>query len=321
MAVITPLVLHYMGIALAVCLSAFGVALGQGMAGGCATEALSRQELGHSPVRKGLLLGLIFIESGGIFALVTAIMFFVQGTDGLTMPMARATFGACICVGIAAAVVGFSLGRVSQEGYAAIARQPLLSVKVTQMMILTQILLETISVFAFVMAILIRARLSPTLTEMQGWQCFFGALMVGLGAIGPALGQARFSSAACRAVGLNMGMYGRIFSYALIAQVIVETPIVFSVIMGMLMSMKTISVTPLFEACAAMAGAVIAFSVGAIGASRGCGNVGANAVLAMARKPVEHGSVFRTALLSKTIIETAVVYSLIISFLLFTRCQ
>lgn len=321
MAIITPLLLHYCGIALAVSLSAFGVALGQGLAGGSADEAMSRQALAHSPVKKGLLLGLIFIESGGIFALVTAIMFFMQGTDGITMPMARATFAACVCVGIAASVVGYALGRVSQQGYGAIARQPLLSAKVTQLMIMTQILLEATSIFAFIMAILTRARLSPSLTDMEGWQLFFGALMVGLGAIGPALGQALFSSAACRAVGLNMGMYGRIFSYALITQVIVETPIVFSVIMGILMSMKHIGTTPLFEACAAMCGAVIAFSVGSIGASRGCGNVGANAVLAMARRPMEHSSVFRTALLSKTIIETSVVYSLIISFLLFNCCR
>ena len=321
MASVAAFLLYYVGIGLAVCLSAFGVALGQGLAAGSGALAMSRQELAHSPVRKGLLLGLIFIESGGIFALVTAIMFLLRGTEGLTMPAALAVFGACLCIGVAAAAVGFALGRVAQEGYGAMARQPFLANKITTLMILTQVLLEATAVFAFVMAIVVSMRITPDLTEMQGWQLFFGALMVGFGAVGPAAGQAVFSSASCRAVGLNMGMYNRIFSYALITQVMVETPMIFAFILGILISMKNIVHTSAFEVCAALTGAVIVFSIGSFGASTGSGNVGAKAAVAMAEAPDEHSNIFRMAILSQSIIETAVVYSLIIAFLLLTRCQ
>lgn len=313
-------IVHYAGIALGVALSSGGVAIGQGLAGGGGLDAMSRQRLGHGPVQRALLLCLVLIESGGIFALITGIMFMLVDPATITWAMALGTMGANLCIGIAACSVGWALGKVAQGATEALSRQPLHHTKIISLMIMTQIFLEAPSVFAFIIALLIRARVSLSLSLMEGWQMLFVGLLVGLGTIGPAAGQALFSRETCRAVGRNISMYDRIFSYALITQGMVEAPVIFCLIMGLFIFATTIVQTPLGEAIAALSGVVSVFSLSAVGAAVGNGLAGASAVRCMAESPAQHPNLFRLALLAQSIIETAVVYSLIVGFLLFARC-
>ena len=55
-------------------LAAFGVGIGQGFAVGKAVEGISRQPEAEGKIRTTLMLGLVFVETAIIYALVIAIL-------------------------------------------------------------------------------------------------------------------------------------------------------------------------------------------------------------------------------------------------------
>jgi len=318
--VVAAEMLHYAGIVLAMAFSACGVAYGQGYAGGWAIVATTRQDLAFIPVWRALLIGLAFIESGGIFALVLSLLFVKGYSFTPTVASGLAVAGAGAGIGIASWIVGIASGRVVAAATGAIARQPFFAEKVLQLMMLAQILLEAPAVFALVIGITIYSKITAGMSLIFGWQLFAGGLLIALGSIGPAIGQAIFSSAACRASGVNIKMYPRIFSFALLTQAIIETPIIFCLLLAILLIIRTISVTPLIEGVSLLMGSTIAFGFGCTGAAVGSGYVAARAVTLMVQEPKQYTILLRVTILCQAIIDTALIYSLITAFLMIKQC-
>lgn len=71
--------LALLGAGLAIGLAALGTGIGQGTAISKAMEAIGRNPEATSPVRNVLILGLAFIESLCIYALVIAILLWTVG--------------------------------------------------------------------------------------------------------------------------------------------------------------------------------------------------------------------------------------------------
>lgn len=68
-----------LGAAIAIGLAAFGTGLGQGNAIGKAMEAIGRNPEASGTIRQVLILGLAFIESLAIYALVISFMLWMVG--------------------------------------------------------------------------------------------------------------------------------------------------------------------------------------------------------------------------------------------------
>ena len=62
---------------------------------------------------------------------------------------------------------------------------------------------------------------------------------MGLGSLGPAIGQALFARQACRAVGLSRAAYGKVFTLSMLTEALIETPVLFAFVVSIAMVLKT----------------------------------------------------------------------------------
>lgn len=313
--------LHYLGIMICLAFAASGVALGQGIAGGTAIQSLSRQELSLSPIRRALLVGMAFLESGSIFALVASFIYLFNMPFEPTVASGLAVLGAGIAMGISACVVGVASGRVVAAASQAMARQPLQAHKITSLMTLTQMLLEAPAVFAFILCFLVRSKLTPDMSIGFGVQLCLAGIVLGMSSIGPAIGQSIFAANACQAVGLNIDMFARIFSFSFIIQAIIETPIIFALLLSLGMVMMPLGHVALSTLVPALVGATCAFGLGSLGAAIGSGVVAARSVAGMVAEPSQYTVLVRTTLICTAVIDTALIYSFIIAVFLFRSCM
>jgi len=313
--------IYYLGIALCIVFGAGGGSLGQGYAGGVATEGVARQRAAYSPILQSFLVGCAFIESGCVFSLIISLVYFFSPVSlAGWSPMVLGV--AAISMGLVAGVVGGASGSIVAEGLTAMARQPYESSRVLSVMVISQILLGAPMIFMFIISFLVKNWATADISFAKAIQLAAGASIFAAGAIGPVFGQARFCSAVCRAVGLNMGMYTRIFSFSFIVQAMIETPIVFS----LLVSLMVMLLTPMagvssMELVGLWFGVMGAVGFGSAGAAIGSGRAARRAVLCMALEEEQASSVARLAIFCQAIIDTAVIYSLIISVLIIKKCM
>lgn len=70
--------LAYVGAALAVCLAAFGSAIGQGIATRGAMDGIARQPEASGDIRTSLILALAFMEALTLFSFVISILLWTK---------------------------------------------------------------------------------------------------------------------------------------------------------------------------------------------------------------------------------------------------
>ena len=314
--------LHYGGIIFCMAFASGGVAVGQGIAGGGGAEGLSRQQLAEPPVRRAVLVGLAFIETGSVFALVCSLLYLFKMPFTPTLASGLAVCGVSIGMGVSACIVGIASGFVVLNAINAMARQPFKANKIASLMMLTQMLLEAPAVFAFILCFLVRSFLAPDMSVVTGLAFGLAGVILGLASVGPAIGQSLFASSACTAVGTNIDMFPRIFSFAFVVQAIIETPIIFGLLLALSMTlMLKTSDVPVADAVAALLGATCAFGFGSIGAGIGSGFVAARAARSMVEEPEQYTVLLRTTIICQAVIDTALIYSLIIAFFLLRQCM
>ena len=232
---LVSLLIYFIGVALCIVVGAGGVALGQGYAGGIATEGSARQAIGQAPIRQALLIGCAFLESGCVFSLIITLMYLFS-TDAVTSSNVAMTLGvAALSMGVVAGIVGAVSGRVVAAAIGAMARQPHESSKILSLMMVAQILLEAPMVFMFIIAFLVKGWAVPTMSLIKSIQLMGASAVFACGTVGPAIGQAMFCRAVSEAVGLNISLYSRIFSFSFIVQAMIETPIIFSLLVSLMM--------------------------------------------------------------------------------------
>ncbi|MDQ5941127.1 MAG: hypothetical protein QG632_853 [Candidatus Dependentiae bacterium] len=313
---------YFGGLVACIGVGAGGAAVGQGYAGGAAAEALARQALGQGPVRQSLLIGCAFLESGCVFSLIITLIYLFTHQAAQSWHVAM-TLGLAACaMGIVAGVVGAFSGTVVAAAIRSVARHPRDFSRVFSLMMVAQILLEAPMIFMFIIAFLVKGWAVPTMSMLKVIQLAGASLVFACGTIGPAIGQAAYCRAACEAVGLNMSLYGRIFSFSFIVQAMIETPIIFALLTSlMLMFLEPMASMHPIELLATCIGVMGAVGFGSAGAAIGSGKAAARAVLCMAEQEEQATAVARLAIFCQAIIDTAVIYSLIISVLLIKTCM
>src|SRR4029077_17988673 len=93
-------------------------------------------------------------------------------------------------------------------------------------------------ILGFIIALFMKLSITPALTNQQALKILAMGLAFGLSTIGPLLGMQRFTRMACSMLGSSPNAYGPLFSFALISQALIETPILFSLFIALLMFFK-----------------------------------------------------------------------------------
>lgn len=308
---ITPVLLHYISAGLAIMLGAVGAGIGLGIAASGVEDAMIRQPTGNAQAFRAMIIGLALIESGAIVSLVISFLLLFASYPDLTWTIARVEFIIGCAVGIAAASISIASSFVVRSASQSIARQPFFAQKIIIFMLIAQSIIEAPVIFSLIIALLIKTQLIAAVDADTSLRLFAAGLVIALGCIGPSIGQSLLARSACTAIGVNKNAYNRLFPFALLNQAIIETPMVFCVLLSLLI---------IYGQADALRSLVAACTLGtaAMGSAIGMGYVASRGINQIAIDPAVYAKVFRPTILAAALIEACVIYGFIVSLLLVT---
>jgi F0F1-type ATP synthase membrane subunit c/vacuolar-type H+-ATPase subunit K len=316
---ITPELIHYFSAGLPIMLGCFGSSIGQGIAGFSGQEALTRQVLGSDQSFRATIIGIALIESGTIVALVTALLTLFNTPEVLNMDIAIAELGASLAVGISAAAISIAASFVVKATTHSMARQPFFSQKLFPFMLISQSIIEAPVIFGFIVSMLIRNQLNVDVDFYKSMALLAAGLVIAIGCIGPSIGQALFAHTACKSLGVNKNAYTQIFPFSLINQALIETPMIFCMLLALIICYMTIPhVAPILVSTRCLV-AAITMGVSTMGVGIGIGYVSSRGCLNIAADPATYASTIRATLLAAAFTESMVIYAFVVSILLLVR--
>lgn len=304
--------MHYGIIAAITALTGLGVGIGQGLTANATMQALDRQPAAKSDIARSNLLALALIETSSLIGLLFSMLLFLK--------VPSTYYGTLAQLGIAAALAipGFTLGIIAsmpaRAAIMSIARQPFLGKKIMNLMLLTQSLIQTPLVFGFIISLMIRNQLEMIHTLPDAMRLIASGLCIALGSIGPAIGIGYFTRVACQSVGNNRLAYNKIFSFTLISQAIIETPIIFAAVIAFWLSTAVTAGNTL----PSLLYIAIAFvmGMGTFGTGISSGLTAAAACNQIAQHPAEYATISRASIFTQAIIDTGAIYAFIVAILL-----
>jgi F-type H+-transporting ATPase subunit c len=310
--------IHYGVIASAVAINSISVGIGQGLTSCSALSAINRQASSRGDIMRVALIGMTLIETVALLALIIAILLLVN-----TSPEASNYFEylAEIGIGCAISITGFIIGLASsipaQAACHAVARQPLFTQRIFGFMLMTQVLIQTPIISALIVSLFIQGQASSATMLTDSLRLIASGLCVGVGSIGPAIGLSIFSHAAINGVGRNPKAYNKILSFTFVSEAIIETPIIFCLVIAviLLFIVQRPTTYTMIDGVIFIA-AALCTGLGTLGAGISSGITGAAACSEIADNPDNHHLLSRTSMLAQGLIETIVIYSVVLSLLM-----
>lgn len=310
--------LHYLTIALSLALNSLGVGIAEGLVGLAAIDATNKQPRAMDNIRRTALIGMALIETTAIIGVLTVIMLVLQAPERDGMWYTSLT-----SIGIIAAICvsGFVISLISaapaQAACNTIARQPFMAQKILTFMIMTLAIIQTPIIINFVLMVIMYNSALQSTCLAESLRLIASGISVGISCIGPVIGMSIFAKTACASIGVNPRAYNNIFSFTLISQAIIETPVIF----GILVSVVQLFVVPslveddLMRGVALLA-ASIAIGLGTFGTGISSGKTAAAACEQIAQNPKQTKQVSRTSLIAQGLIETTAIYSILLALIL-----
>ncbi|TET05985.1 hypothetical protein E3J79_03515 [Candidatus Dependentiae bacterium] len=308
---------HYGTIASIVAINSLGVGIGEGLASSAALDAINLQPNSKYEISRTAILGMALIETAAIMG-VTISFILLLGTRNTAYPLCAGI--ADLGIALAISLPGFAIGIVSalpaREACLAIARQPFFAQRILRFMLLTQSINQTPIVFGFIIAMFINTQAASCTNLIASIRLLATGICIGVGSIGPSIGLALFSRRACQGLGINRKAYNKLFSFTLISNAIIETPIIFALIIALMI----LFITDISNATAikgiSLLSAAICMGIGTISVGISSGITAAAACHQIAKKPELHSILSRVSMFSQGLIDTFAIYALLIAILL-----
>jgi len=305
---------HYGTIALTVSVNALSVGIGDGIVSLAALKAMNTQPSAQSEIFKTMLLGMALIETTAVIGLIVSLMLLPPLPIGTSEYAYYAELGIAFAICIAGGVVGYVSALPAQDACHSVARQPFFSRNIQLLMLLTQSLMQTPIIFAFIIALLIKGQLAQVTTLAESLRLIGSGLCIGVGSIGPSIGLALFSREVCKSVGINRQSYSQLFQFTLFSEALIESPVIFSLLVSlMVLTMRTQEPFPFIDGIGFLA-ASLAMGLGTLGPAISSGQVAARACKQIALTPQHYGAIAKTSFFAQALIETSAIYALIVAF-------
>jgi len=307
--------LHYGSIGLMACVSTIGVGMGQGSISRAAIDAINIQPAAQSNIVRIAVFGMVLLEFAAIAGVTFALFLLFGGPACVTLPVAVGEVGIALAISITGLLIGIASYYPAKEACLAVARQPFFGQPILRFMLLSQSIIQTPVIFGFIIGMFIRAQLICIPTLYDGIRLLFAGLCIGLGSLGPAIGLALFAQQACRGVGRNPGAYASLMSFTFISQAIIETPLLFS----LLISLLCVSTQVCYDLTAlyALISACLCVSIGTFGPGISSGRTAAAACKQIVERPEQYSILSKTSMFGQGIIDSSAIYAFLIALMIF----
>lgn len=309
--------MYVLSISIPVTMSALGAGIGQGLIGLKSLQAMDIQPSASSEINKISTVGLSLTETAAILGLVISIVLNLDTTVPLNYESAAlGRLGIGIAIGLSGFIAGITSSLPAQAACLAVARQPFFANKILQLMLLTQTVIMTPNVFGFIIALLINLKVATATNLTQGLQMLAAGLSIGIGSIGPCIGLSLFAYSACQAIGINRKSYTKILPFTFIAEAIIETPVIFSLLIALLiLNVKVSPTAPIIQGISFIA-AAICMGLSTIGTGISAGRTGSAACEYIGQTPEHYSIISKVGLLALAMIDTFAIYGFIIAIIL-----
>ena len=310
--------LHYGAIAASIAISSISVGLGEGLISWSALSAIDRQPSAQDDVMRVAIIGMTLVETVAILGLLMSILLLVYTTSGNDNIFSNyAEIGIIAAMSITGLVIGLASALPAQAACHAVARQPFFAHRISGFMLMTQVLIQTPMISAFLVSLFIQGQSGSAMTLTDSLRLIASGLCVGIGSIGPAIGLSIFSKAALTSLGKNSKAYNKLLSFTFISEALIETPIIFCLIIAItLLFIVPHSPTdnPIHGIIFLAAG--LCTGLGTLGTGISSGITAAAACTQIGNNPDAYNILSRTSILAQSLIETVVLYTVVLSLLM-----
>lgn len=303
---------------LVVIITAISAGISQGLTSQAAFKAMDIQPEAKDPISKLSLLCSALIETTAILGVFVGIL--------LMMPLLRpqlvadeyysdlAKIGIAIAMIGTGIVVGYFSSWPAREACYATARQPFHAQWIFNFTLIVLSVIQTPLILAFIVSIFIKVQAGAVSNLFESFRLIGAGCAIGLGAIGPAYGLAHFARVACKGISGNRNASTRVLTFTFISQAIIESPVIFSMVVSLLLLFGATALTP--TQGIAMLAAGIGMGLGTLGPGISSGRTAAAACKEIARDPELYGQLARSSIFAQGIIDTAAIYVLLTSTLI-----
>jgi F0F1-type ATP synthase membrane subunit c/vacuolar-type H+-ATPase subunit K len=309
--------LHYATIASTIIANSISVGIGQGLTSFSAIQSINRQPQAKNDIIRVSIIGMTLIETVAILAVLIAIILIVNTSEEATYYTHLSEIGIACALCLTGFVVGLVSALPAQAATHAIARQPHYAQKIFAFMLMTQVLIQTPIISAFIVSWFIQVQSASTVVISDCLRLIASGLCVGIGSIGPTIGLSLFAKAAIQGIGTNPRSYNKLLSFTFISEAIIETPIIFCLIIAvalLFIVQKPLDQSPI-EGVIFIASA-LCLGFGTLGPGISSGKTGAAACTQISYNPESASILSRTSMLAQGLIETVVIYALLLSLLM-----
>jgi len=310
--------IHYGVVACAIAINSISVGISQGLTSYSALNAINRQPAARSDIVRVALIGMTLIETVAILALLIAILLLVNASpDDNSYFEHISEIGIALAICITGFVIGIASSVPAQAACNAIARQPLFTQRIFGFMLMTQVLIQTPIISALIVSLFIQGQASSVTMLSDSLRLIAAGLCIGIGSIGPAIGLSIFSKAAIDGIGKNPKSYNKLLSFTFISEAIIETPIIFCLVIAvvLLFVVQRPENDNLIDGIIFIA-AGLCTGLGTLGPGISSGLTGGAACTEIANNPEQYSILSRTSMLAQGLIETVVIYAILLSLLM-----
>ena len=309
---INPEFLHYLIITLTVAVPALSTALGQGFIGVRALEALDIQPEAKGSINAIALYGSALVETGAIMGVLIGIVLFMDSGEPINpYYTAIAQLGIVFALGLSSLVIGIVSSWPISTAALAVTRQPFMASKITQFMMISITMIQTPLILALIVSFLIKTQASAAHSLADAFRLLGSGCAIGIGCIGPVIGLALYAKTAVAGIGINRDAYARLLTFTFISQAIIETPIIFALVISfiLLLVMPPMAIGKEY----AMLAAGLTIGIGTIAAGYSSGKTAAATCKQITTQPENYRTLSKTSIFAQGLLDTNVIYALLIS--------
>lgn len=309
--------LHYGVIASSIAISSISVGLGEGLISWSAMSAINRQPAARDDIMRVAIIGMTLVETVAILGLLVSILLLIYTNTQTHYYSHYAEIGIAFAMGITGLVIGLASALPAQAACNAVARQPFFAHRISGFMLMTQVLIQTPMISAFLVSLFIQGQSDTAITFSDSLRLIASGLCVGIGSIGPAIGLGSFAKAAVESLGKNTKIYDKLLSFTFISEALVETPIIFCLLIALvlLFAIPHATITSDLDGIIFLAAGLCA-GLGTLGTGISSGKTAAAACTQIGNDPDAYNMLSRTSILAQSLIETVVLYTIILSLLM-----
>jgi len=226
-----------LGAGLCMGLGAIGSGVGSGFPAGAACKGMSRQPAMSSRLTTNMLIGSAVCQTPAIFSLVVSfILLFTDFSVNPVSPTWAAILGAGISSGFGAIGSGLGGGLVAQASCEGISRQPLTVTPVTNVMLLGQAVTQTTAIYALLVSFILMFKSFPATDALAPPMALLAAgICMGIGAIGPAVGEGFAGQGAVAWIARNGKYIADLTRSMLVGQAVAESTGIYSLVIALVL--------------------------------------------------------------------------------------